>query len=85
MKTIGYILGMLLFVLGMSSLMLSITGVNYSFLSFLNALDGTVALLVRLGMVIGGILLLLISSTNWQRERTDTLDAPRWDDPAARR
>ena len=85
MKTLGYIVGMLLLIIGVSSLMLSITGVNYSFLSFLNKMDGTLSLLVRIGMVIGGILLLFIASTNWDRERSDLAEQPRWDEPTADR
>lgn len=79
-KTIGYIFGMLLLIIGVSSLMLSITGVNYSFLSFLNQMDGTLSLLIRISMVIGGILLLFIASTNWERERADLAEQARWDE-----
>lgn len=80
MKNLGYIVGMLLLIVGLTSLMLSVTGVNYSFLSFMKGMDGTLSLLLRLGMTIGGIIILLIASTNWQKERADALDAPRWDE-----
>lgn len=80
MKIAGYFIGMILFLIGLTSLLLNVTGVRYSFLSFIEQAGALVAFLIRLGMIVGGILILYLSATNWQRERDEVLRGERWDE-----
>lgn len=80
MKIAGYFIGMSLFLIGLTSLLLNVTGVRYSFLSFIEGSGALVAFLIRLGMIVGGILILFLASTNWEREREEVLHGERWDE-----
>ncbi len=57
------IIGFLLFLIGFTTLFLGIVGVQLSFLSFLERINGTTSLLIKLGMIITGIILVFQAKT----------------------
>jgi hypothetical protein len=61
-------IGFLLFLLGSTSLILSITGVQLTMLVWMDAFGGLVGFLLRLLMIVSGIVIAALSTTNWQEE-----------------
>jgi hypothetical protein len=61
-------IGFLLFLLGSTSLILSITGVQLTILVWMDAFGGLVGFLLRLLMIVSGIVIAALSTTNWQEE-----------------
>jgi hypothetical protein len=59
-------IGFLLFLLGSTSLILSITGVQLTILVWMDAFGGLVGFLLRLLMIVAGIVIAALSTTNWQ-------------------
>lgn len=70
-KNIFTIIGFLLFLFGMSALVLSLVGVKLSFLLFIDKGGAGLGLAIRLGMIIGGIIMALIAKTNWTAENEE--------------
>jgi hypothetical protein len=70
-KNILIIIGFLLFLFGMSALVLSLVGVKLSFLLFIDKGGAGLGLVIRLLMIFGGIILALLSKTNWKAENEE--------------
>jgi hypothetical protein len=59
-------IGFVLFVLGFAALSLMVVGVNFSFLTWVDAAGKLPGLVLRVAMVIGGIMLVVIDRTDWK-------------------
>lgn len=70
-KNIFTIIGFSLFLFGMSALVLSLVGVKLSFLVFIDKGGAGLGLAIRLGMIIGGIIMALVAKTNWAAENEE--------------
>ena len=70
-KNIWTIIGFLLFIFGMSALVLSLVGVKLSFLTFIDKAGGGVGLIIRLLMIFGGLIMAWVSKTNWKAENEE--------------
>ena len=70
-KNILTIVGFLLFLFGMSALVLSLVGVKLSFLVFIDKGGAGLGLAIRLGMIVGGLIMALIAKTNWIAENEE--------------
>ena len=74
-KGIYTLIGFLLFILGGSALVLSLVGVQLSFLTWIDAAGGLIGFVLRIVMLIGGIVIAVLSVTDWEKENQDeTLD-----------
>lgn len=67
------LLGFLLLILGATSMILQLVGVHFAFLRFLEFGGGLAALLLKVFMTIGGILIIAIANTDWEKERRESL------------
>jgi len=63
-KTWMLLVGFLLFVVGMLSIVLSLVGLELSYLSFLDRMGFLISGILKLCMVIGGIVLAFLGSSN---------------------
>ena len=72
-KNILTITGFLLFVLGFVSLVLSMIGVQLAILAWLDQLGALFGFLFRLGMILGGVIIVVLGQTDWERERRESL------------
>jgi hypothetical protein len=63
-KNIFTIIGFLLFILGISALVLSLVGVKLSFLTFIDKGGAGLGFVIRLVMMFGGLIIAWISKTN---------------------
>ena len=70
-KNIFTILGFLLFLFGLSALVLSLVGIKLSFLLFIDKGGAGLGLAIRLGMIVGGIIMALVSKTDWATENEE--------------
>ncbi len=60
--------GFLLFLFGFSALTLSVVGVKLSFLTWIDAPGALFGFLVRILMIVGGIVTVYLTSTDWRTE-----------------
>lgn len=67
-KSIYTLVGFLLFILGASALILSLVGVQLAFLTWIDAFGGLVGFIIRIVMMIGGIVIAVLSTTDWEKE-----------------
>ncbi len=58
------LLGFCLFMLGATELVLNIVGLKYGFFAWLDVLGGVGALLVKLSLIFGGIVLTVLANTD---------------------
>lgn len=70
-KTIALIIGFSLFVIGMMSLVFSMVGIQFSFLTWIDAAGKTLGLLVKLLMTIAGVVITFLAQTDWKKEREE--------------
>ncbi|MFQ5448711.1 MAG: hypothetical protein ACE5FF_17435 [Saprospiraceae bacterium] len=63
-KAIWMTAGFLLFILGFSALVLSLVGVNFSFLTWLDAAGSLFGFLLRVLMITGGIVIVYLTVTD---------------------
>ena len=68
MKGIVTLAGFIIFMLGMSALVLSLVGVKLSFLAFIDQPGSMVGFLIRLAMVFGGIIIIVLAQTDWTQK-----------------
>ncbi len=61
-------IGFALFILGMLSIVLSLIGVKFSFLAFIDKPGALFGFLIRLLMVFGGVIIIALAQTNWSQE-----------------
>ncbi len=70
-KNIFTIIGFLLFLFGLSALVLSLVGVKFSFLLFIDKGGAGLGFIIRLLMIFGGIIITWVSKTNWAAENEE--------------
>lgn len=58
--------GFILFILGMSALILSLVGVRFSFLSFIDKGGALLGFVIKLLMALSGIIIAVLAQTNWK-------------------
>lgn len=63
-KTLLTTVGFLLFVFGFLALILSMIGIQFTMLKWIDAPGRLVGLLIRLGMILGGLVLVYVSRYN---------------------
>jgi len=64
-KSIFTFLGFVLFLSGMSALVLSLVGVQLSFLTWIDSPGKTIGFLIRLAMILTGIIMIFLSRSNF--------------------
>jgi hypothetical protein len=67
-KGIFSTIGFLLFITGGTALVLSLVGVKLAFLTWIDAGGALLGFLIRLGMLIGGIVIAALANTDWRNE-----------------
>jgi uncharacterized Tic20 family protein len=67
-KDITAVIGFLLLLFGMLALVLSLVSVQLSFLTFIDGQGRLLGFVIRLLMVIIGIVLMILSRTNWRED-----------------
>ncbi len=60
--------GFLLFMYGLLALILSLIGIKLAFLTWIDAPGALFGFIVRLIMIFGGVVLAILSRTNWEEE-----------------
>ena len=70
-KSIYLSIGFLLIIIGFSALFLSIVGVKFSFLAFIDRLGGFYGLIIRLLMILSGFVIVALNVTNWREENEE--------------
>jgi glucose uptake protein GlcU len=73
-KAIFTTVGFILFILGSSALVLSLVGVKFSFLVWLDAAGALVGFIARIVMMVSGIVLATLANTNWEDEEEEELE-----------
>ena len=78
-KGIYTLIGFLLFIIGGTALVLSLVGVKLSFLLWIDAAGGLLGFIIRIVMMIGGIVIAVLSTGNWQEDddlndKNETID-----------
>ena len=72
MKGIYSLIGFILFILGFVALSLSLVGIRLSFLSFLDRISPLFGFVVKLLMIVGGIVMVILARTDWEKENQET-------------
>lgn len=74
MKNKGYytLLGFLLFIIGISAIVLQVVGVQWAFLSFLERIGRLFAFVVKVLMAMAGVVIIVLARTDWERERRES-------------
>jgi hypothetical protein len=67
-KSLLTALGFLLFFLGVLSLVLSLVGLKFSFLAFMDMFGALPSFIIKLSMIFGGIILIVLSKANPEQE-----------------
>jgi hypothetical protein len=65
-KAFWLTIGFLLFILGMSALVLQIVGVKFAFLAWLDAPGPMFGFLAKVFMVVTGLVTVYLSATDWR-------------------
>lgn len=73
MKNKGAItlIGFLMFVFGFTAILLQMVGVSWYFLQFLELGGRLFAFIIKILLTIGGIILIVVANTDWERERKE--------------
>ena len=71
-KAIFTLVGFLLFLYGFLSLVLSMIGVQLTFLTWLDGAGRLYGFIFRLLMVLGGIIIVALVQTDWKREKLES-------------
>lgn len=67
-KALITLIGFLLFITGTLALCLSLVGLKLSFLQFIDQPGPTFGFVVRLIMIFGGVVLIVLSRTDWRQQ-----------------
>ena len=67
-KTTTTIIGFLLFIIGGLALVLSLIGVQLSFLTWIDKPSPLLGFVIRLLMILAGIVIVVLSRTDWQND-----------------
>jgi uncharacterized membrane protein len=73
-KAIFTTVGFVLFILGSSALVLSLVGVKFSFLVWLDAAGALAGFIARIVMMVSGIVLATLANTNWEDEEEEEVE-----------
>ncbi len=65
-KTLWVSAGFLMFIIGFTALVLSLVGVKLSYLTWIDAPGALFGFLVRILMIIGGVVIVYLSVTDWR-------------------
>ncbi len=68
-------IGFVFFILGILSIVLSLIGVKFSFLAFIDKPGALFGFLIRLLMVFGGVIIIALAQTNWSQEGEEDIGA----------
>ncbi len=68
-KGIYAFIGFSLFIVGFLALFLMLVGVQLSFLTWIDAGGRLVGFLIRIGMILGGVIMVYLTQTNWRKEQ----------------
>ncbi len=69
-KTVAMSIGFILFIVGMLAVVLSLVGVQLSFLVWLDNISTLFGFVAKLLMVIGGIVIIVLAQTDWSQEQS---------------
>ena len=67
-KTSWIILGFLFFIIGFTSLVLSMIGLQLSYLAWMDQMGGLYSFLLKILMVVAGIVIVYLSYSDWRSE-----------------
>jgi len=67
-KTTSTIIGFLLFIIGGLALVLSLIGVQLSFLTWIDKPSQLLGFVIRLLMILGGIVMVVLARTDWRED-----------------
>ncbi len=67
-KTTLTIIGFLLFIVGGLALVLSLIGVQLSFLTWIDAPSQLIGFVIRLLMILAGIVIVVLARTDWRED-----------------
>ena len=70
-RIVQLVFGFLMAGSGLFSLILMFVGVQVNYLVWLDSWGGVVGLVLRLLMIMGGAVLIVLSTTNWKREMAE--------------
>ncbi|MEM9918408.1 MAG: hypothetical protein AAF990_09955 [Bacteroidota bacterium] len=70
-KGLWSVIGFTLFLTGMLAICLSVVGVQLSFLTWIDAPGRLFGFVIRLLMVMGGVIIVVLSRSNWQEEEAE--------------
>jgi len=70
-RIIGTVIGMSFLIFGLLSLILSVAGLQFSYMTFLDAGGKGLGLILRLIIMFSGVLITAISRTDWAAERAE--------------
>ena len=66
-------LGFVLFVLGITSLTMTLVGARWAFLTFIESKSVPIlGFLVKIAMILAGVLCVVFANTDWEKERADS-------------
>lgn len=71
-KGLWLLLGYTLMTLGITSLGMQVLGVHWYFLGILEWGGRLLALILKILMIIGGVLIIVFANTDWDRERRES-------------
>ena len=70
-KIIGTVVGMCFLILGLISLILSVAGLQFSYMTFLDAPGKGFGLIARIVIMFSGVIIVAVSRTDWEAERAE--------------
>jgi hypothetical protein len=65
-SALGALIGFILFALGLTSVFLNMTGLQFAFMAFLEQLPGIASFLINIGLIISGGIIMYLSITDWR-------------------
>ncbi len=70
-KGIWSLIGFLLIIIGITALVLSVVGVQLSFLTWIDKPGKLAGFLARLFMIMSGFIIIVLTRTDWRQENED--------------
>ncbi len=67
-KALWLSVGFLLFIIGFTALVLSIIGVQFAFLTWIDAPGGLFGMIAKILMIVAGIVVVYLTATDWRAE-----------------
>lgn len=66
-------LGFVLFVLGITSVTMTLVGARWAFLTFIESKNVPIlGFLIKLVMILAGVVIVVFANTNWEKERAES-------------